>query len=210
MWRGPSQNGIYWESNDMTKRALKYVYSMVRSWIVFLIETAFRILEICVQVFPPSSWGCLIRGWIYRPFLRKCGRNFQVGIGAKLEHINNIQIGDNVYIGHGSWISGIRGGIILEDDVMLGPAVNMVSSNHTLVDGSYRFGPGIGAEIRIGKGTWIAANSVVTAGVRIGESSLVAAGAVVTKDFEPGSIIGGIPAKKIGKSREQSATKVVQ
>ena len=32
----------------------------------------------------------------------------------------------------------------------------------------------------------------------IGEGAIVAAGAVVTKDIEPYSIVGGIPAKKIG------------
>lgn len=36
-------------------------------------------------------------------------------------------------------------------------------------------------------------------GVTIGEGAVVAAGAVVCKDVEPWSIVGGVPAKKIGE-----------
>ncbi|WP_111672224.1 acyltransferase [Algoriphagus litoralis] len=178
---------------------LKKLYILFKLSGTFLFDTLFRILEISSQVFPSSAWGCNIRGWVYKPFLRKCGNNFQVALGAKLEHCRNIEVGNDVYIGHGCWISGVRGGIIFGDEVMLGPGVKMVSSNHTPVNGSYRFGPGIGKEIKIGKGTWIAANAVITAGVYIGDGCLVAAGAVVTKSFDSNSVIAGIPAKNLSK-----------
>ena len=144
-----------------------------------------------------------IRGFIYRPFLFKCGKNFQVGIGAKLEHLKNIEVGDNVYIGHGCWISGVRGGIKFHNEVMLGPYVKMVSSNHTIINNSFRFGPGIGKPIEIGKGTWIASNAVITAGVTIGECCLVSAGSVVTKSFDSFSVLGGVPAKIIASCDEK-------
>lgn len=156
-----------------------------------------RLLELIGQLFPGDAQGCRIRGLFYRPFLKKCGKNFQVSIGARLEHLQNIEIGNDVYIGPGCWICGIRGGIIFEDQVMLGPHICMVSSNHTSIKNSFRFGPGIGGQIHIGKGTWIAANCVITAGVTIGEGCLIAAGAVVTKDCEPFIIAGGVPAQKI-------------
>ncbi|HVX01391.1 MAG TPA: acyltransferase [Candidatus Babeliaceae bacterium] len=152
------------------------------------------------QLFPSDSQGCVIRGLLYRPFLRRCGRNFQVGLGARLESVRCIEVGHNVYIGPDSWVCGIRGGIVFEDEVMLGPKVCMVSSNHSIKDKSFRFGPGIGKKIIIGRGTWIAANALIMAGVTIGECCLVAAGAVVTKDVEPFSIVAGVPARKIGSS----------
>lgn len=173
------------------------IYSRIIYEIIFLKGVMIRALELLGQVFPEDSRGCKIRGLIYRPFLKECGNNFQVGLGAKLEHLGNIVIGNNVYIGHGCWISGIRGGIVLDDEVMLGPFVKMVSSNHTRMNNSYRFGPGVPGMIHIGRGTWIAANAVVTAGVTIGECCLIAAGAVVTKDQDSFSIVGGIPAKRI-------------
>jgi len=36
-------------------------------------------------------------------------------------------------------------------------------------------------------------------GVKIGPNSIVAAGAVVTKDVAEGDIVGGVPARKIGR-----------
>ncbi|WP_439504245.1 acyltransferase [Sediminibacterium sp.] len=184
------------------KKIIGIVASVLIFEIKFLGRFLFRIIELIGQIFPEDSRGCKIRGLIYRPFLKKCGKNFQVGMNAKLEHLSEIEVGNDVYIGHGCWISGIRGGIILEDEVMFGPFVKMVSSNHTMKNNSFRFGPGVGSKIIIGRGTWIASNVIITAGVTIGEGSLVAAGAVVTKKFGSFSIIGGIPAKLIGSSND--------
>ena len=167
---------------------------------MLLSELILRFLELLGQLFPESEWGCKVRGLIYKPFLKKCGKNFQIALSAKLEHCKNIEIGSDVYIGHGSWISGIRGGIKLEDEVMIGPLVCMVSSNHRFKNGSARFVEGVGGKIVIGRGTWIAANVTVTAGVSVGSSCLLAAGSVVTKDVSNGAMVGGVPAKEIGKT----------
>ena len=44
----------------------------------------------------------------------------------------------------------------------------------------------------------IGANSVILEGVKVGKGAVVAAGAVVTKDVPPFTVVGGIPAKRIG------------
>ena len=165
-----------------------------------------RLLEIFGQLFPENSWGCRVRGAFYRPFLKSCGRNFQVGLQAKLEHPASIEIGDDVYIGHGSWVSGLRGGVALHAEVMLGPFVRMISSNHTFQNGSARFAPGAPGRIEIGRGTWIAGGATVVAGVTVGPSCLLAAGCVVTQDVEAGMSVGGIPARVIGKTNREEAS----
>ena len=177
---------------------------MLKDLIRVIIGTLFRLLEIVSQIFPSTPIGCKLRGFVYKPFLKSCGKNFQVGVGARLEHLNNIEVGDNVYIGHGSWISGIRGGIIFEDEVMLGPYVKIVSSNHTMVDNSYRFGPGIGKQVVIGFGSWLGADVVVLSGAKVGKSSLVAAGSVVTKSFQGNCVLAGSPARIIKYVEENS------
>ncbi len=183
---------------------------MIRKKLIFIVELILslrylplRLIEIVGQVFPENSNGCAIRGLLYKPFLKSTGRNLQIGLNVKLEHLNNITIGNDVYIGHGSWISGLRGGIILEDEVMIGPYVKMVSSNHTFENGSARFAPGIGGEIKIGYGTWIASGVTITAGVEVGRGSLLAASTVVTKNIPEDSIAAGIPAIIIGKVSEK-------
>lgn len=46
---------------------------------------------------------------------------------------------------------------------------------------------------------WIGANSVILSGIRIGRGSIIAAGSIVTKDVEPYSIVAGNPSKLIRK-----------
>lgn len=183
---------------------------MLKKLLVLLIEflkslrfIPLRFVEIFGQVFPEDSFGCRVRGVLYRPFLKSCGSNLQVALSVKLEHCNNVIIGRDVYIGHGTWISGLRGGVTLDDEVLIGPFVRMVSSNHTFVDGSSRFAPGEGGAIVIGKGTWLASGVTVTAGVHVGDSCLVAASAVVTKNVERDSIVAGVPATRIGRVSEK-------
>lgn len=162
---------------------------------VFLFKCLYRVVILFGYIFPENAFGCKIRGLIYKPLLKRCGKDFQIAIGAKLEHLYNIEVGNHVYIGCDTWISGIRGGVRLEDEVMIGPKVCIISSNHTSINGSYRFGSGIGKPIVVGRGTWIASNVVITAGVTLGCNCLVAAGAVVKAGLYPdNSVLGGVPA----------------
>jgi acetyltransferase-like isoleucine patch superfamily enzyme len=51
----------------------------------------------------------------------------------------------------------------------------------------------------IGNDVWVGAHAIVLGGVTVTDGCVVAASAVVTKNFEPFSIIGGIPARVIGR-----------
>jgi virginiamycin A acetyltransferase len=51
---------------------------------------------------------------------------------------------------------------------------------------------------------WIGDGAVITPGVRIGVGSVIAANAVVSKDVRPYSIVGGVPAKEIGTRFDDS------
>ena len=58
---------------------------------------------------------------------------------------------------------------------------------------------GKGALTEIGEYAWICSRSIILPGVKVGEGAVVASGAVVTKDVPPYTIVGGVPAKVIGK-----------
>jgi maltose O-acetyltransferase len=107
---------------------------------------------------------------------------------------NHIEIGRDVYIATGSWIHG-WGGIVLEDEVQLGPYSVLVTGDHTLKDGSYRYGPSALAPIRICHGSWVAAHAVVTKGVTLGRGALLAANSVATKNIPDFAIAAGTPAR---------------
>jgi maltose O-acetyltransferase len=46
---------------------------------------------------------------------------------------------------------------------------------------------------------FIGPRAIILPGISIGKGAVVGAGAVVTKDVEPFAIVGGVPAKVIGK-----------
>lgn len=52
--------------------------------------------------------------------------------------------------------------------------------------------------IEIMDNVFIGSNSVILYGVTIGENVIIASGSVVTKDIEANSVVGGVPAGKIG------------
>lgn len=59
-----------------------------------------------------------------------------------------------------------------------------------------------GAKTIIDDYAWICSRAILLPGVHIGKGAVVASGAVVTKDVEPYTIVGGVPAKPIGKRQE--------
>jgi acetyltransferase-like isoleucine patch superfamily enzyme len=112
-------------------------------------------------------------------------------------HINygkHITIGKNVFVNFDCVFLAL-GGITIEDDVLIGPKVSLITESHPL-DPQQRNGL-IVKPIHIKKNAWIGANATILAGVTIGENSVVAAGAVVSKDVPDNAIVAGIPAKVI-------------
>jgi acetyltransferase-like isoleucine patch superfamily enzyme len=106
----------------------------------------------------------------------------------------NIHIGKNVFVNHACTFMD-RGGITLEDNVLIGPKANLITTNHPINPSERR--ATISQPIVIKKGAWIGVGATILPGVTIGENSIVAAGAVVSKDVPDNTIVGGIPAKFI-------------
>jgi acetyltransferase-like isoleucine patch superfamily enzyme len=87
------------------------------------------------------------------------------------------------------------GGITIEDHVLIGPKVNLITENHPLNPQDRR---GIMCKpILIKRNAWIGAAATLLPGVTVGENAVVAAGAVVSKDVPANTVVGGIPAKII-------------
>ena len=103
-------------------------------------------------------------------------------------------LGKNVFINHACSFLDI-GGIIIEDDVMIGPRVNITSENHPL-DPSDRKAL-IPRPVRIRRNAWIGAGATILPGVTVGENAVVAAGAVVSREVPPNTVVAGVPAKVV-------------
>ena len=117
----------------------------------------------------------------------------------------NISVGENVFINQNCTFMD-RGGIVIDDKVLIAPRVNLITINHMIEPSRRR--DVYSKPIHICKNVWIGTGATITQGVTIGENSIIAAGAVVTKDIPPNVIAAGIPAKvirKIDKEKENES-----
>jgi len=81
-------------------------------------------------------------------------------------------------------------------DVSIGPEATILTLAHDPQDPEFS---DKGGDVIIGDRVWIAYRATVLPGVTIGEGAVVAAGAVVASDVEPFTIVGGVPARRIGE-----------
>lgn len=123
---------------------------------------------------PDSPRTMRFRGLLYSFAMKNCGRDFQVSSTAVLRGLERIECGDNVYIGPNSYVMA-REAICIGSEVLIAMNVVIVDGNHGKNEqtNSYRYKRGSVGKITIGKGAWLAANSVVTAGAIIDEGALV-------------------------------------
>ena len=84
--------------------------------------------------------------------------------------------------------------VIIEDDVLIGPDVKIITVNHDYND---RHNKIYFKKVVIKRNAWIGAGAIICPGVTLGENCVVAAGAVVTKDVMPNTLVGGNPARFI-------------
>lgn len=111
------------------------------------------------------------------------------------DHGINTRVGTNVFVNQNCRFNDV-GGIVLGDDVMVGPGVSFITSGHP-VDPAQRRGGVTSAPITVERNAWIGAGAVVLQGVTVGEDAIVAAGAVVTHDVPPRTVVAGVPAAVI-------------
>ena len=117
---------------------------------------------------------------LFPPFHTDCGKN--------------IKIGKRVFINAGCQFQD-QGGIIIGDDVLVGPQTIIATLNHD--SDPDRRGGMFAKSVRIGDKVWLGARVTICPGVTIGEGAIVGAGAVVTKDVPPRTVVAGVPAKII-------------
>jgi len=102
----------------------------------------------------------------------------------------------------GAYINGMNG-IEFGDNVFIGPAVKIISANHSKHDYlEHDLSPNL--TIRIGSNTWIGANVVILPKATIGENCIIGAGSVVTKEIPSNSIAVGNPARVISQNESKA------
>ena len=147
----------------------------------------------------PGLTGLLARGLYSKVLFKKVGTLPLIYPGVYFSHTYGIEVGKNFAINSGSVVDG-RGGITIGNNVLFGPNVSIMSSEHQykktdtpIIELNHLM-----AKVKIHDDVWIGTNAVITAGIEIGKGAVVGAGVVVTKDVSEFSVVGGVPANVIG------------
>lgn len=142
---------------------------------------------------------------ILKTQLGKCGNKVSIGRNFSVVKPSHLYVDDNVIIGHNCMVLSSIANVYISSKVMIGPNVMFISGNHR-IDILNKFMidvteedklPQNDADIVIEEDVWIGAGAIILSGVRIGRGSVIAAGSVVSKNVECYSIVGGVPARII-------------
>jgi len=121
------------------------------------------------------------RLWAHKGGVLAIGAGTTIGRGAEVIAWEKVQIGQGCMVG---W------------DVVI-----MDTDLHPIGDRPMKNKPVI-----IGDKVCIGCRSIILKGVTIGEGAIVAAGSVVTRDVAPWSVVGGEPARPVGKVDRSAKT----
>lgn len=123
--------------------------------------------------------------WIEAPFYFCYGKNIEIGCGC--------------YIGFNcNFVDD--GKIILGDNVMIGPAVTIVTVGHPIHPNYREYMYAI--PVTLERNCWVGAGSIILPGIKIGANSVVGSGSVVTKDIPPNTVAAGNPCKVLREINE--------
>lgn len=106
----------------------------------------------------------------------------------------HIRLGKDIFINKEAFFVDL-GGIKIEDKVLIGPRVTLITVNHILDPVKRR-----GLEVKpilIKENAWLGAGVTVLPGVTIGENAVVAANSTLTKDVPANTIVAGTPPRVI-------------
>lgn len=115
--------------------------------------------------------------------------------GLQVRCANRLRIGPRTNIGEDAVLDA-RGGLTLGADVNLSTGVQVWSDQHDWRAPDFRARP---APVLIADRVWLGPRVIVLPGSTIGEGAVVAAGAVVRGKVAPYTLVGGVPARKLGE-----------
>lgn len=146
----------------------------------------------------PGNFGLIVRGFAYKNLLFQTKNFPYVQQNNIFVHSRKIKIGKNLLISPFCYINGI-GKITFGNNVIIGPSVVISSGEHVIYNISTPIAtnPTTLKEIVIEDDVWIGANVTILPGLRIGKGSVIGANSVVTKNTEAGGVYVGTPAKLI-------------
>ena len=137
-----------------------------------------------------------IRDFFYARAMGKIGKNNSFLMGLELRNPRNIEIGNNNVFNRKVLLDGRGYKLIIGNNVDIAQETNIWTLEHDVNDDYHHDS---GGDVIIEDYVWIASRVTILPGVHISKGAVVASCSLVNKDVPPMTIVGGIPAKKIGE-----------
>lgn len=158
--------------------------------------------NLIIKILPPSrfyGFKCTLLRWCGA----KVGNNVRM-FSPKILGNFELELGDNVWIGHEALLFGAAGSkIIIERNAKVASRAILVTGFH---DYDIKYdniaGPGKFGDILIKEGACVDTQTMILPGKTVGVKSHVAAGSVVTHDVPDMVRVAGVPARIIKNFKE--------
>lgn len=124
-------------------------------------------------------------------------KNVSIWRGVEIRYPKGLHIGEGSAIGPGVTLDARRG-LYIGKNVTIAKDAIVWTLHHDMNSIDFHT---IGAKTVIEDYAWICSRSILLPGVHIGMAAVIASGAVLSKNAEDYSIMGGVPAKKIGERK---------
>lgn len=131
-------------------------------------------------------------------FLGHLGECVSISRNVDLRNMKHIYIGNHTIINSGCILDARGGNLSIGNNVDIAQDTFIWTLQHDYNDDSHR---GKGANIDIEDYVWIGARSNILPGVLIAKGAVIGTCSVVTKKVEAGSVVVGVPAKKVAERR---------
>lgn len=161
--------------------------------------------------------GAIVR---FRRLGKRAPRRLTIGDGTIFQAMISadrpdavIRVGKNTFVGNSHFVCAER--IDIGDDVLIAWGCTIVdhdshsasweSRRNDVADTHRGAKDWSGVKVSptiVRDKAWIGFNTIILKGVVIGEGAVVGAGSVVTKSIDPYTIVGGNPAKVVGRCAE--------
>lgn len=128
------------------------------------------------------------------------GHGSRIEAGCDLVAYGALEIGPRSFVG--------RGSILVATDRISVGADALIAAYSTIRDHDHSIDAGKAfnlqhltmAPVIIGDNVWVGTKASILKGVRVGSNAVIGAHALVNSDVDGGAVVGGIPARELGKS----------
>ncbi len=177
---------------------------LYQAWDPELTAERFRAKRLCRQFNATSEDLPDERRAFLHQILGTCPADIHIESDFRCDYGSNIHLGANFYANFDLTILDVCR-VTIGRNCLIAPRVSIFTATHPIDAATRISGVEYGKPVTIGDNVWIGGHAVINPGVTLGDNVVVAAGAVVTKSFPDNVILGGVPAKMIGRA-DQRAT----